>query len=316
MEILRKNVHMSRQKEHAVSQITLDNDFNVPDIKPDIDTLILDRGEIQIEDIRPEKDRIMLKGVLLASILYAADHSAAKVQGMDCSIPFEEILHMEGMEPGDNLKVDWEIEDLSISMIHSRKISIRAIVSFSASAETIYDVELACGFSGKEDVQMLTRELEVLGMCMNKKDTYRIKDELLLAGNQANIRELLWKDIAMCGAETRLMDNKISIKGELAVFALYEGENEEQLQWVTGTLPFAGNVDLPGCRPEMISDIRLDVTQKNMEVKPDYDGEERVLQADVMLNLDIRLYAEEKVETLEDVYSLSKELREAGPSPS
>jgi len=246
--------------------------------------------------------------VLLAGILYAADHSAAKVQGMECSIPFEEVLHMEGMEIGDSLKVDWEIEDLNVSMIHSRKISVRAIVTFSALAETIYDVELACGFSEREEVQMKKQEMEVLGMCMTKKDTYRIKDELLLAGNQSNIRELLWKDISLCGVETRMMENKISIKGELAVFALYEGENEDQLQWVTGTLPFVGNVDLPGCRPEMISDIRVNVTQKNLEVKPDFDGEERVLQADVILDLDIRLYEEERLEALEDAYSLSKKL--------
>lgn len=299
---------MSRQKEHAVSQITLDNDFNVPDIKPDIDTLILDRGEIQIEDVRPEKGRIILKGMLVAGVLYAADRSIAKVEAMECRIPFEEILHMESMEPGDNLKVDWEIEDLNVSMIHSRKVSIRAIVTFIASAEIIYDAELACGFSKGETVQTLTEELEVLGLCMTKKDTYRIKDELILAGNQANIRELLWKDISLCGAETRLMENKISVKGELEVFALYEGENEEQLQWITGTLPFAGNVDLPGCRPEMIGDIRVDVIKKNMEVKPDYDGEERVLQVEVLLGLDIRIYEEIKVELLTDAYSLSEEL--------
>ena len=299
---------MSRQKEHAVSQITLDNDFNVPDIKPDIDTLILDRGEIQIEDVRPEKGRIILKGMLVAGVLYAADRSIAKVEAMECRIPFEEILHMESMEPGDNLKVDWEIEDLNVSMIHSRKVSIRAIVTFIASAEIIYDAELACGFSKGETVQTLTEELEVLGLCMTKKDTYRIKDELILAGNQANIRELLWKDISLCGAETRLMENKISVKGELEVFALYEGENEEQLQWITGTLPFAGNVDLPGCRPEMIGDIRVDVIKKNMEVKPDYDGEMRMFQVEMILEIHMNVYEEQTCQVLMDVYSTEEKL--------
>ena len=118
MEILRKNVHMSRQKNRAVSQITLDNDFNVPDIKPDIDKLILDREEIRIEDVHPEKDRVSLKGFLTAGILYASAGPEAKIQGMEGKLPFEETLHMDGIEPGDNLKIDWEMEDLSVSAIN------------------------------------------------------------------------------------------------------------------------------------------------------------------------------------------------------
>ena len=41
---------------------------------------------------------------------------------------------------------------------------------------------------------------------------------------------------------------------------------------------------------------------------PDYDGEERLIQLEVVLDLDIKLYEEESVEILSDVYSPVKEL--------
>lgn len=309
MEILRKSVHMSRQKNRAVSQITLDNDFNVPDIKPDIDKLILDRGEIRIEDVHPEKDRVSLKGFLTAGILYASAGPEAKIQGMEGKLPFEETLHMDGIEPGDNLKIDWEMEDLSVSAINSRKISVRSIITFTASAEEIYDEELSCGLEDAADVQIRTGEEEILKLMLNKKDTFRIREEVLLASNQANIYELLWKDMKLQGVEVRLMEDQISIKGELAVFALYEGENEAQVQWVSSAIPFAGTVDVSGCRAEMIGDIRVQAVSADLEAKPDYDGEERTMQADVVLKLDIRLYQEEKVQILRDLYSLSEQLK-------
>ncbi len=309
MDILRKNVHMSRRKNKAVSQITLDNDFNVPDIKPDIDKLILDQGEIRMEDVRPEQDRINLKGFLAANILYAASGAEARSQGMEAKLPFEEVIHIEGIEPGDNLKIDWEIEDLNVSAINSRKISVRSIVTFTAVAEEIYDEELACGLENAEDAQTQTKEVELLKLMVNKKDTFRIREEVLLASNQANIRELLWKDMEIQGVEIRLLEGKISLKGELVVFALYEGENEEQVQWVSNTIPFAGVVDVSGCTPEMIGEVQVHIAQREMEPKPDYDGEERMLQADVVLELDIRLYQEEKAELLADTYSLSRQLR-------
>lgn len=309
MEILRKNVHMSRQKNRAVSQITLDNDFNVPDIKPDIDKLILDQGEIRMEEVRPEKDRINLRGFLAANILYVAGDAGAKTQGMETKLPFEEVIHMEGIEAGDSLKIDWEIEDLSVSAINSRKVSVRSIVTFTAVSEEIYDEELAAGLLEDADVQMKQEETELLTLAVSKKDTFRIREEVLLASNQANIQELLWKDIEMQGVEVRLLDDKISVKGELIVFALYEGENEEQVQWVSNRIPFAGVVDCSMCTPEMIGDVQVHISQRDMEAKPDYDGEERLLQVEVVLELDIRLYKEEKADLLTDAYSLSRQLR-------
>lgn len=47
MEILRKNVHMSRRKSQVISQVTLDSDCNVPDARPDVEKLVLDRGEVR-----------------------------------------------------------------------------------------------------------------------------------------------------------------------------------------------------------------------------------------------------------------------------
>ena len=45
-----------------------------------------------------------------------------------------------------------------------------------------------------------------------------------------------------------------------------------------------------------------------LEVKPDYDGEERVLVLELVMNLDIRVWKEQEISMLEDVYSLKKEI--------
>jgi len=308
LEILRKNVHMSRQKLHMVSQITLDNDYNVPDAKPDVGKLILDQGEIQVDDVRPEKGKILIKGALCANILYAPDFPEEQAQSMRVKIPLEEVMHMEGLEAGDNLKIDWEIEDLNVAVIHSRKINIRAIITFTAAAEEIYDEELPLEIRGEEGMQTRSEDKELLCLVSGKRDTFRIREELLLAGNQANIQEVLWRDISIYGTEVRLMEDKLSIKGELSVFVLYQGENEKQVQWISGTIPFGGLADFPGCSPELIGDVNAELSQKSVDIKPDHDGEQRIVQADAVLELDIKLYREEKIPVLADVYSLRKEL--------
>ena len=44
----------------------------------------------------------------------------------------------------------------------------------------------------------------------------------------------------------------------------------------------------------MIPNIAASVMHQSIEVKPDADGEERVLSVDVVLELDMKLYREEK----------------------
>ena len=64
MELMKKNIHMNRQKGNAVSQITLDDDFIVPDTMDDVSQVILDNGEIQIESSRTQGDKVLIKGKL------------------------------------------------------------------------------------------------------------------------------------------------------------------------------------------------------------------------------------------------------------
>ena len=87
--------------------------------------------------------------------------------------------------------------------------------------------------------------------------------------------------------DLRPEDNVVKARGELSVFVLYSGEDEENpLQWAEYVLPFNTELDCTGCTADMIPNIAASVMHQSIEVKPDADGEERVLSVDVVLELD------------------------------
>ena len=49
MELKKENVQILRVKSKAANQVTFDEDYNVPDVKPDIGRMIQNKGEIQME---------------------------------------------------------------------------------------------------------------------------------------------------------------------------------------------------------------------------------------------------------------------------
>ena len=141
MELVKKNIHMNRFKSNVTTQVTLDDDFIVPDTMDDMARVILSSGDIQIESVKNQGERVLVKGKLNFQILYR------KVEGgfqtMAGHIPFEEPVNIPGLEEKDYLGVSWDLEDLTASMINSRKVSIKAIVTLVIRVETLYDAEAA-----------------------------------------------------------------------------------------------------------------------------------------------------------------------------
>ncbi len=309
MELVKKNVHMHRQKSKAVSQITLEDDYNIPDSKPDVGRIILDKGEIKVDEVKPSEDMVMIKGQLVFKVLYISDMVEKSVHSIQGSIPFEEVVRVEGIDPGDSVVLRWDIEDLTTGIINSRKLSIQTILTLMVSVEELYDEETPVEIHSEEPIEYCKDSMEIVAMSVMKKDILRLKEEIEIPSNMPNIFDIMWDSVTVNIIDTKLMDQKITITGELHVFFLYEAEGEERrLQWFEKTIPFTESVDCSGCESTMVPDIEVTVSQKDLEIKPDYDGEQRVVNVDAVLDLNIKLYEEEKVEMLSDVYSVSKEV--------
>lgn len=309
MELVKKNIHMNRQKNKAVTQITLDDDFNVPDTKPDIEKIIQAKASIKIDEVNASENMAAIRGALQFEVLYMSDSEGKIVHSLNGKLPFDEKLNLDGAENGDNVRFKWELEDLSAGIINSRKLSIQTIVTFMLTTEELYDEETAVEISGDETMEYRNKGIDVMQMQINKKDTFRIKDEVVVPPNQPNVHEILWDSIDYTISDIKLTENKIVINGELKVFLLYQGEGDEKrVQWLDTTVPFSGAIDCFGCNEQMISDIDVSIKNKEMEIRPDYDGEERVIGLDIVLELDMKLYEEEHVEILADVYGTEREI--------
>lgn len=309
MELVKKNIHMNKLKCKSNLQLTLDDDFNVPDVKPDIGRMITEQGEVKISDIRAMNGKLLVKGALVFNVLYLCDGDQVPIHNISGEIPFDEAINMDISCSDDEPNVKWELEDLTTSMIHSRKLSVRAIVGLYVAVEELYDEETAVGVDSSEDVQYINKKIEVTDVAINKKDTYRIKDEITLPANKGNIANILYQDVGLSNVEIRLLEDRFTIKGEIPVFILYTSDGEENaMEYYETELPFSGTIECNGCSEDMVEDIMVSIANKHLEVKPDSDGEERVLDLEVILELGIRVYETQEPEILCDVYCPSKEI--------
>ena len=98
------------------------------------------------------------------------------------------------------------------------------------------------------------------------------------------------------------MEDKIGVSGEIDIFVLYTAD-DGPLQWVDANVPFNGIIEVPGCSEDMIPNIELKLANADIEARPDYDGEQRMLQLDGIVNFDFLLYEEQQVDIVTDAFS-------------
>lgn len=306
---MKKGMRTTHNLDRAMTQITLDDDFNVPDIKPDMDKILKSIGEVQIEPAQNADGKLMLNGRLLFKALYASGQGANPVDCIKGELPFRENLFLPDNSGRAEVHIQTQIEDLSIGIINSRKISVNAIITITADLSVTEEEEPIVGLALDKTAQYMTKPVRVSSVLMEHRDTYRIKDELELPASKPDISEVLWNEWQIGNLEFRPMEGKMSIRGELQLFMLYSGEDENAvLQWSDHVIPFTGEIELNGCREDIYPYIRYRLISKDAEVKANDDGEQRLLGIDEVLELDIVLYDEETHEVISDVYSSSMDL--------
>ncbi len=309
MELLKRNIHMDRIKVQALTQFTLEDDLNIPENKPDISGLNLEKGELVIDEIKPGTDAVTVRGRLSLSVLYHTVEDGGSLVVLEGKVPFDEKINMQGVTPADTVVVEGEVEDVTLSMINSRKLNVQSLLTMTARVEELYDEEAPIAVQGDEKAEYRRRLLNLAQIAICKNDIFRLKEEVTLPSNYPNIFQILWNNVSLGDVEFKVMEEKLTVSGDIHLFLLYEGEGEDHpCRSFETTLPFSGVLECHGCREGMLPDIRYQLGQQELAVRPDFDGEERNIGLELVMDIAIRIYEEESLEIISDIYGVSKEI--------
>ena len=120
MQLIKTEIRTNNHKAEKQVQLTIDEDFNVPDVRPDVQMIIQSREQVTLEHTRAESGKLFVDGFMEVGILYLDDTKERQIHRLDTKLSFDETIAMEGLEPGDNVRIRYETEDLNVTLINSR----------------------------------------------------------------------------------------------------------------------------------------------------------------------------------------------------
>lgn len=305
MECEKRDMDVYRQGKVITDQFYIDDDYNVPDTKNDVKNVVLGEGSLLIEDMKAVENYIRVSGKLVFKVLYIADDEELKLGTLEGRLPFEEMVYMDEVQEG-NLFLKTAQTDVTVTMVHSRKLNIKALNELQICSERKETLSLTADMETDFPLYKKYRKEQILKLHSIKKDTYRIKEEVTVGGTKESIGNLLWTEAVSRKLDTRLAGEELLLSGELLVFCFYESL-DGKVDWVEQTIPYEGRMECFGAGDHMYHHIYPSLTDVIIEARMDEDGELRLLGVEATLEARILVFEEETVDILEDMYSLTCE---------
>lgn len=296
-----------QKKAREFTQITVDDDYIVKDQKPDVMKIIHTKGELCFDEVKPSGQMVWVSGKLNFSVLYRCEGEEGLPESLCGSVAIREKVLLDGDWEETPIHLQGKLEDLSIGIINSRKLSVRAVIDLEIVGEEILEEEVVCRLDAGEQMEEKYAQKEIMNLICTKRDVLRIHNEVSLPNSKDNIREIKYSQIDVRNLESEISNGKIKVQGEAWVCAIYLGE-EKKTECYENAIPFSGELELDCLAEPDIYWIKAHATDCEVEARNDYDEESRILGVELCLDVEYKLWQEEKITLLEDAYALDREV--------
>jgi len=309
MELIREKIALNRHIGKEMTQVLLEGDIIVPDVKPDIASILRSEAAIVVPKVNALAGRISYSGKLAIKILYAAKDAESSVHSISTFAPVDDFLNMEGTAPGMWVDFNATIAHMEYRIINDRKLNYRAVVDVVVAVSENVFADVVTGVADLPPMQQRMTKLSINNMVEKKFDEFTIKDDVVLPKNKPGVRELLSMGVAIADKEVRAADGRVDVGGRLVVTPLYKAaDGDSIIEFAEFELPFSGSIDAAGVRDGNFADVNLSVLDSMVSVNPDEDGDDRVLALEAVIGADIRISDVQELTVLEDAYCVDQNL--------
>ena len=280
----------------------------VPDYCPDVARVIESDAAIYLHSREARDGKAELSGTVRVTVLYTPEGEGG-IRSLEFSIPF----HAESGNPllsgCQIVAAEAEPEFLETRMLNPRKLftHCKFILRLTGyrKAPLSFSTDVEAGEEARIEKRR-ERQHAVLPVRIAERD-FTFTDELSISPGRSGAAELLSTRAAAVVNETRIIGNKLIVKGIFMFSILYNTEDGECCS-TGGELPFSQIMDVEGAPEDAIVSLQVQLTGEDVQIEGgDPDG--RQLGVALYLHAFALIRQEQDLELLTDLYSTACETR-------
>lgn len=276
----------------------VEEDFVVPDIKPDILNTIRTNGTVCIYKKEVMDGKVKLDGCIHVYIMYLADDEEASIRSLNTTLEFSQTVDFDVVKSGMLLEDKIVLKSVECRVLNGRKVQVKALMDMELKVLSNEEIEFVKEIEEIKDVQLLDKTLNLNSLLGTGTTKVYAKDTIVI-DNIDNLAEIMKVDISMMNQETKVSYNKVLVKADACVKILYRTE-DNRICSASNLIPIMGFIDMPEVTDENLCDVHYEI--KNLFVKPN-NVEEHSIYIEAELEINCNVYQMKEINIIEDLYS-------------
>ncbi len=287
------------------SQTTTECDVIVPDINPDILTVLDVGGFVSVSEKVIRGNKAYIQGTVHMTMLYAPDGEVmSAVKSLSATQEFNHAVDIGTSDSNLILSAEVEPENFSHILINSRKVSLRAVIGIGVKVLRPAAFEVSTDVMD-EDICTEMKKIRLLSSSINGESRIVLCEQLEMPSGKPTIGEILKTTAFPEPLEFSLLENKAQVKGQVKICNLYTSAEDGSVKFCEHILPFSEILDIDGAEEDMEGEVEYSISDIYCQPRDDSDGEPSIFSVEIGICASVRGFKIQEMEIISDAYSLN-----------
>ncbi|MBQ9279968.1 MAG: DUF3794 domain-containing protein [Clostridia bacterium] len=280
----------------------VEGDMSVPDIKPDILSLVDVDNEVYITKEEVENGKVNIEGMMDVSIIYMSEEENGTFRNLNNVFNFYETFNVDGVTEDSIVDLKVFKGATECKVINGRKINIKSPITLNLKTMNNAECSVAKDIVDDRNVELKKDKVSMNMLCNCKCQDINLKENISLDEDCPPIGEILRANMKIVNEDFKISYNKILAKADAMIKIIYVADNENQTpQCFESTVPVMGFIEFEGIQENM--DVKLNFNIESFMVHPIYQDLKSVsfaVESDIMVKACV--YQKEEFEMISDIY--------------
>lgn len=276
----------------------IEEDFVVPDIKPDIINEVSTNGTVCIYKKEVMDGKIKIDGCINAYVIYLADDEQSQIRSMNTNLDFSQTIDFKELKVGMTVQSNINIKSIECRVLNGRKVNVRVILDIDLKSYSNEELEFMKEVEGIKDIQLLNENFNVNSLLGVGNTKVYAKDTVVI-DNIDEIAEIMKVNVDIQNKETKISYNKVLIKADQIIKIMYLSI-DNRICTKTTSIPIMGFIDMQDVNDENICEVEYEI--RNILIKPN-SAEEHSIYVEIENDVICTTYQNKNLNIIQDLYS-------------
>ena len=285
----------------------VEGEIRLPQNKPGINKILTIDGDVEVNEIKVVKDKILVDGLVKFKVLYNGSDEKQPIHSLEASTDFKEEIMIEGITEEMTGEVISSIEHIDYNLINDSSISVKTVLEIEGKVQSNNSIDIVKEVTGTEGLQVLKEKIIYNDIIGTNKSSTIIKEAFELDEDMPDILDILRVDTKAYERETKVVDDKVIVSGIVEASIMYFGDDEDdQIKYLSYEIPFTHFVEVSGAVKDMKCNIKINSNDVYYDTKEDINGDIRIIDIESMIKINAKVYEQLESEVTVDTYSTNK----------